>query len=219
MGNMLTLEEIIKRIAQRKEPHWLAIMALGGLALLFPPLAFGYLLRYGRQVRKSRNVELPDKGDISQCISDGLPVTVLAVLTLYLPLWIGTLLGWPLSYVGLGWLPVWFTMLVGSAAFTAFFYVYLSRKTLEVINRADVVIGMLKATLQKVWLPSLLFCLVNYLGWWIGSSIGFNGLGVPFAAAILLLAHFFSLTVLLAHNILVFRVLEKEGSAAFNPKR
>ena len=98
MDPMPSLEAVCTRLLSR--PGWIPKVLLGGGLSFIPGLnifALGYLLIYGRRVRRSQSLDLPEWSEMNwpELFLGGLRVFALLVLFVGAPL----ILGWILSLV------------------------------------------------------------------------------------------------------------------------
>ena len=140
MEAMPSLEAVCTRLLSR--PGWIPKVLLGGGLSFIPGLnifALGYLLIYGRRLRRSQSLDLPEWSEMNwpELFLGGLRVFALLVLFVGAPLILGWLLSLVLYFLTFGllgvvaYLPLAITAFFAPMFFLSAFMAYLKNEEFQ----------------------------------------------------------------------------------------
>ncbi|WP_158279879.1 DUF4013 domain-containing protein [Coraliomargarita sinensis] len=181
---------------------WLKVL-VGGLLSFVPVvnfLAFGYLLRLGKGVRRTGRVALPDWDDWAGLFTDGLKFAVVWLAYWLLPLLLALAFSVLFKAVGLGalaWLLVLVVFLLSPIVFSAALYRYLSRSDFKDLLDVVLIIRMAYGAFHRLIIPALVFT-------------GICAVVLPLYG----FAIFFGFVVMIAYTALSFRAMEQRRTVA-----
>lgn len=180
-------------------------LLIGGL-LAFAPLlnilAFGYLYRFARVIRRSGQLSLPEWRDWQGLFNDGLRLGAVWLVYWALPLLLAALLGLLLSAINLdvlGYLLFTSTLLCANVVFCAALYRFQTRQNYADLLDLELIFTMSLRGAAGFTVPSILF-------------LGIVALGLPLYG----LTFFAGFTLMIAYSSLYYRSLEQRAMAHYN---
>ena len=194
-------EEVFSRLLGLSG-FWLKVL-VGGLLSFIPVVnffAFGYLLRFSGELRRSGRIALADWDDWGGLFVDGLRFALVWLVYWLLPVLLAGALSAVIAAVGLGavsWLLFSLVFLAAPILFSAALYRYNRRNDLRDLSDLVLVLRMSYGAFPRLVVPALVFA-------------GICAVAAPLYG----FAAFFGFLVVIAHTTLSFRAIERRRSVA-----
>lgn len=194
-------EEVLMHLVRQPE-FWLKLL-IGGLLSFVPVLnliAFGYLYRFTKGIRKTGHITLPAWDDWQGLFSDGLRFAVVWICYWLLPIGAMCIFSGFLTTVGLGavaYIVLSTTFLLSSLLFSSALYRFQMNSDFKDLLDVVLISKMTYMELPSITIPALVF-------------MGIFALSFPFYG----FAVFFGFLLLIAHTSLRHRAIEQGQPSA-----
>jgi len=194
-------EEVFSRMLGQSG-FWVKVL-VGGLLSFVPVVnffAFGYLLRFSKELRRSGRLALADWDDWGGLFADGLRFALAWLLYWLFPVLLASALAAVIAAVGLGavsWLLFSLVFLAAPILFGAALYRYNRRSDLQDLLDVVLILRMSYGAFPRLVVPALVFA-------------GICAVAAPFYG----FAAFFGFLLVIAQTTLFFRSVERRRSVA-----